>query len=92
MYQIKNILCEHMYRPLAVTVEKPRISWEWNTEEKNVYQSAYQIIVQKEDGTIVWDSGKTKGRNTTDIEYEGQTLDSKCRYLYHITVWDKEDK
>lgn len=90
MYQIKNIQCEHMCRPLAVTVEKPRFSWEWDAEENNVYQSAYQIIVQKEDGTIVWDSTKTSGRNTTDIEYAGQPLDAMCRYLYHITAWDQE--
>lgn len=58
-----------MDRPLAVTVEKPRFSWEWDAEENNVYQSAYQIIVQKEDGVLVWDSTRTAGRDTTDIEY-----------------------
>lgn len=92
MYQIKNIQCEHMYRPLAVTVEKPRFSWEWDAEQNNVYQSAYQIMVQKEDGAIVWDSTKTAGRNTTDIEYAGQPLQSKCRYLYQITAWDQEGR
>lgn len=92
MYQIKNIQCEHMCRPLAITVEKPRFSWEWDAEENNVYQSAYQIMVQKEDGTIVWDSTKTEGRNTTDIEYAGQPLQSKCRYLYQITAWDQEGR
>lgn len=92
MDHIKNVRCEHMYRPLAVTVEKPRFSWEWSTEENNVFQSAYQIIVQKEDGAIVWNSAKITGRNTTDIEYAGQPLDSKCRYLYQITAWDQKGK
>ncbi len=92
MYQIKNIQCEHRDRPLAVTVQKPRFSWEWDADENNVYQSAYQILVQKEDGTIVWDSGKTAGRDSTDIEYAGQPLESGCRYLYQITAWDQDGR
>lgn len=81
-----------MHRPLSVTAEKPRFCWEWSVEENNVYQSAYQIVVQKEDGTVVWDSREISGGNTTDIEYAGQPLASKCRYLYQITVWDKEGR
>ncbi len=92
MYQISNIQCEHMYRPLAVTTQKPRFSWEWSAEENNVFQSAYRITVQKVDGTIVWDSGKTAGTNTTDIEYAGQPLEPKQRYRYEITAWDREGK
>ena len=81
-----------MDRPLAVTVEKPRFSWEWDAEENNVYQSAYQIIVQKEDGVLVWDSTRTAGRDTTDIEYAGQPLEPRRRYLYRITAWDQEGR
>ncbi len=92
MYQIKNIQCEHRNRPLAVAVQKPRFSWEWDTEESNVFQSAYQILVQKEDGTIVWDSAKTAGRETADIEYAGGPLESKSRYLYQITAWDQDGR
>lgn len=92
MYQIQNIQCERMRRPLAVTAEHPRFSWELDAEENNVYQSAYQITVEKEDGTVVWDSTKTAGRNTTDIEYAGRPLESKCRYLYRITVWDENGR
>lgn len=92
MYQIQNIQCEHMYKPLTVTAQKPRFSWEWSAEERNVCQSAYRITVQKEDGTIVWDSGKTAGRNTTDIEYAGQPLESRARYLYQIAAWDQEGR
>lgn len=92
MYQIKNIQCEHRDRPLAVTVQKPRFSWEWDADENNVFQSAYQILVRKEDGAIVWDSAKTEGRVSTDIEYAGQPLESGRRYLYQITAWDRDGR
>lgn len=71
MYQIQNIQCERMCRPLAVTAEHPRFSWELDADENNVYQSAYRIVVEKEGGAVVWDSGKTAGRNTTDILHHG---------------------
>lgn len=90
MYQIKNILCEHMCSPLAVAVQNPRFSWNLYSEKQNVYQDSCRIVVRKEDGSIVWDSGKIQSRKTLDIEYAGQPLESKCRYIYRIMVWDQE--
>lgn len=90
MYQVKNILCEHVGSPLAVTVQNPRFSWSLCSEKQNIYQDSFRIIVKKEDGSIVWDSEKIQSRKTLDIEYEGQPLESKCRYIYQITVWDRE--
>lgn len=89
MYEITNALCEHMEKPLSVTAKSPRFSWEWSADQNNVFQSAYQIVVQREDGAVVWDSGKMPGRDTTDIAYAGQPLESGRRYLWQITAWEQ---
>lgn len=89
-YQIKNLLCERAHSPLSVATQNPRFSWELCSKEQNVYQKAYQIIVRKEDGGLVWDSKKTESKKTIDIEYAGQPLESKCRYIYEIAVWDQD--
>lgn len=85
---IENITCERVHTPLAVANRHPRFSWEMKSEEKNVFQSAYEITVKDHTGALVWDSGKVYGRETVDIAYAGAPLVSSCRYAYRITVWD----
>ena len=55
--KIQNITCERACTPLAVTNRLPRFSWEIESEEKDVFQSAYQILVKDHTGALVWDSG-----------------------------------
>lgn len=86
--EITNITCERVHTPLAVTSRHPRFSWEIISEEKNVFQSAYEITVKDHSGAVVWDSGKVQSRETVDIRYAGEPLVSSGRYVYQITVWD----
>lgn len=86
--RIANITCERVRNPLLVTVQNPRFSWEIVSEEKNVFQIAYQISVHKSSGVLVWDSGKVESQRTVDIEYKGYPLESLERYTFCIVVWD----
>ena len=88
--KIENITCERVRTPLAVTNRRPRFSWEIESEEKDVLQSAYQIVVKDHTGAPVWDSGKVQSRETVDIMYAGEPLVSSGRYVYQITVWDNQ--
>lgn len=86
--KVENITCERVHTPLAVANRHPRFSWEMKSEEKNVFQSAYEITVKDHTGALVWDSGKVQSRETVDIAYAGAPLVSSGRYVYRITVWD----
>lgn len=86
--KVQNITCERVHTPLAVTNPHPRFCWEIESDEKNVLQSAYRIIVKDHTDTVVWDSGKVESRETVDISYAGEPLVSSGRYVYQITVWD----
>ena len=86
--KIVNVTCERVRTPLAVTNRHPRFSWEIESEEKDIFQSEYRILVKDHTGVLVWDSGKVQSRETVDIAYEGAPLASSGRYVYQITVWD----
>ena len=86
--KIENVTCERVRTPLAVTNRHPRFSWEIESEEKDIFQSEYRILVKDHTGVLVWDSGKVQSRETVDIAYEGAPLASSGRYVYQITVWD----
>ena len=89
MFLIKNIKCEYVERPIAITTMKPRFSWEISSEQNNIYQKAYKIKVENEKGNIIWNSGKIESRNSIGIVYDGELLDSCNRYYYRVKVWDK---
>lgn len=91
MISIQNVTCEYRTRPLSVTTQNPRFSWEVISDNNDVYQNAYQIQVQEEDGEIVWDSKRQESRQTTLIPYMGKALDSAACYRYLITIWGADN-
>lgn len=56
----------------------------------NVIQTAYQLVVKYEDGTVVWDTSKIASDSSSYIEYSGSPLKGKSRYEWFVTVWDNK--
>lgn len=86
--RIAHITCEHQSCPLAIETQQPRFSWELESDERETFQTAYQILVRTSEQECIWDSGHIKSKQTYDIVYEGTALKSAERYLYQIQVWD----
>ena len=42
---IKNLLCESVNTPLAIDTKQPRLSWQLQSQQRNIMQAAYQILV-----------------------------------------------
>ncbi len=88
MFKLINVTCEHMPEPLAVTAGAPRFSWNLESDESDIYQSAWRIEVFDEDDKTVWDSGRVPGRESLEHRYQGDRLKSLVRYRFRITAWD----
>lgn len=88
MLRITHITCEHQGCSLAIETQQPRFSWELESDERETFQTAYQILVRTSEQECIWDSGHIKSKQTYDIVYEGTALKSAERYLYQIQVWD----
>ncbi|MBW6537345.1 MAG: family 78 glycoside hydrolase catalytic domain, partial [Mariniphaga sp.] len=91
--EISGLTVEYLTNPLGIDVEQPRFSWKIFSDERDVKQVAYQIIVgeslnevKKENG-FVWDSGKITGRETVNGEYIGNPLQSNTKYFWRVSVW-----
>jgi alpha-L-rhamnosidase len=91
--KIKELRCEYKMDPLGIDVAKPRLSWQLESTEKNVLQTAYQVQVASSDKDlakekVVWDSGEVKSDESVGVEYAGPALMSAKTYLWHVRVWD----
>jgi rhamnogalacturonyl hydrolase YesR len=57
-----------------------------------VEQSAYEIVVSDDKGTLVWDSGKHRSWASVGVPYAGKPLKAAATYHWKVRVWDKQGR
>ncbi|MHA1132484.1 MAG: glycoside hydrolase family 78 protein [Candidatus Helarchaeota archaeon] len=95
MMQPKRLRCEYLNNPLGIDVDKPRLSWILESDERNQIQTAYQILVASSQEMLdsdkgdLWDSKQIKSDETTHIDYAGIPLKSEMFCYWKVRVWDR---
>jgi alpha-L-rhamnosidase len=88
-----NLRTEYKTNPV-VDVEVPRLSWELSSDVRGQVQTAYQILVASSPGMLatgqadLWDSGKTGGNATNQVEYGGKPMKSRAVCFWKVRSWD----
>jgi len=82
---------EYLTDPLSLALKNPHFSWKFASQEKNIYQKFYQIIVSN--GTDeMWNSGKVESDQSVGIEYKGKQLNSNQSLIWKLMIWDNFGK
>lgn len=95
---VKELQCEKLVNPLAIDQTKPYLSWQLETNENAVHQSAYQILAATDEHLLteekadLWDSGKVESPESAWVLYQGDELSSKSFVYWKVRVWDGDDK
>ncbi len=91
---VTNLRCEYRQDPLGVDAINPRLSWELQSNLRNIKQAAYRVLVaddpwllQTNNGNI-WDSKKIISTASVQVEYKGKKLESAKKYFWKVMVWD----
>lgn len=87
MLTLKKLKCLHMAEPLGID-EIPYFSWQLESNEENVMQTSYHMIVFGEDGQAVWDTDVVRSDESIYIQYGGMPLRSCTRYRWEVIVQD----
>ncbi len=80
-----------------ITDFSPEFGWVMNSNRKNDYQTAYQILVASSQGSLAnnngdwWDSGKVSLNHSINVEYAGKLLSPHSTYFWQVRTWDKEN-
>ena len=87
---ITNPNVEQQIHPQALSTAQPRFSWQYESEESNVVQQDYRIIVastaenaQKGIGDL-WDSGVIPSNQMLYTPYEGKELHSRDKAYWKV--------
>ncbi|SFH24496.1 glycoside hydrolase family 78 protein [Pedobacter insulae] len=90
---LQNTTCEMLTNPMGIDAVKPRFAWQIVSNERNVMQTAYQVIVAStveklnaNEGDL-WDSGKTNSQESIHIRYNGKALKSRMRCFWKVKNW-----
>jgi len=94
----EKLRCEMLANPEGIDVLKPRLSWEIIGEQRNIEQTAYQIIVSSSleklmaDSADLWNSGIIKSNQSIHIKYNGEPLKKSTKAYWKVRIWANNGK
>jgi hypothetical protein len=95
--EVLNLRCEYKENPLGIEAAAPRLSWELRSDQRNVLQTAYRILVSDNAETLqknagnVWDSKKINSTASIQVAYAGKSLQPAKTYYWKVMVWDNKN-
>ena len=93
---VTNLRCESTKEPLGVDLANPRLSWELKSDQRNILQAAYRILVADDLSLLgkgignLWDSKKVNNAASIQVPYNGKSLQSVKKYFWKLMVWDNK--
>ncbi|HEY6505360.1 MAG TPA: family 78 glycoside hydrolase catalytic domain [Chitinophagaceae bacterium] len=88
-----NLRCEMLVDPLGIDVKDPRLSWQIESNQRNVQQTAYHIIVSStkekaanNEGDL-WNSGKVNSSQSIHVVYKGKKPASREQFFWKVKVF-----
>ena len=87
-HQVVDLRTLGLHAPLGIE-SSPTFSWKIKADERGYRQSAFEIVVTRADGSVVWNSGRVESSWQTDVAYGGPALQSRTKYDWRVTVYDQ---
>lgn len=91
--RVTNLRTEMKENPTGIDIPEPRFMWQIESDQSDVSQVAYQIIVAESvkelnsQTNLIWNSGKISSDNSLFIPYQGSPLQSRKTYYWKVKVW-----
>ena len=93
---ITNLEVDKLISPLGLDNKNPDFSWIINSEDYDVVQTHYQILVATDEffskNSLVWDSGKIRSDESVYVMYKGKELSYDTKYFWTVKVWTNQSK
>jgi alpha-L-rhamnosidase len=92
LVDVTNLRTELIPNPQGINTSAPRLSWEINSNERNVKQTAYQILVASSLDKLnagegdLWDSKVVDSDASSFIAYGGKNLESRTQCYWKVKI------
>lgn len=87
---VSSLRVEQLTQPVGIDTEVPRLSWQLVSEQQNVMQTAYHILVASSPELLtnnegdLWDSGKVTSDASHLVAYAGKPMQSNQRCYWKV--------
>lgn len=94
---VVHLKCENKVTPPGIENSSPSLSWQLASDQRNILQTAYRILVADDSALLVknigniWDSKKINSGQSIQIKYRGQKLLPVKTYFWKVMVWDNKN-
>ncbi len=91
--KVGALTTEGQPRPLSIESQHPRLSWIITSDEHDVMQTAYHILVASSPENLaagngdLWDSGRVNSDASVWVPYEGKGLADNTRCYWKVKVY-----
>ena len=95
--EIVDLNCEYVENPLGIDIVNPRLSWKLNSNENNIRQTAYRILVSSNVDKLnnnigdLWDTDTIYSDQSNQIVYAGEKLKSRQKLFWKVKIWDQNN-
>ena len=91
--QVQGLRCEQLSDPRGIDVRQPQLGWQIRSDQRDLRQTAYQLLVastmsglSKDEGDL-WNSGKVSSSQSQMIPYAGVPLKSRMGCYWKVKIW-----
>lgn len=90
--------CEYAIEPVGVEYGNPGLSWIMVSGRKGQRQTAYEILVSGNRGSLenntgdLWESGRVDSDQSQHVVYGGKKLPSRASCWWKVRIWDADGK
>lgn len=92
--RVSELRCQSLRNPIGIDKQNPTFSWKIKSDEKNIAQTAYRIVVasskDKLDNPDIWDSGIKYSNQNAFIPFEGKSLKTGQKYFWRVKIQDNK--
>ena len=95
---ITNLRLNTTVDPFGIDDPSPIFSWVVQSQVRGTSQTAYEILVSKDEKKLgagsgnSWHSGKVSSNATFGIKYLGKPLKSFKRYYWKVRIWNQNNE
>src|SRR5919204_2436549 len=92
----RALRCEGRTTPLGIGERRPRLAWKLASDAQGERPGAYRVQVAERHADLasgrqlLWDTGRVPAGDDVGVEYAGPPLRSATRYVWRVTVWDRD--
>ena len=91
--KVEDLHCEMLSNPEGIDVLNPRLSWKITGEQRDIEQTAYQILAASSeellaaDSADLWNTGEVISNQSIHIKYEGIPLKKFMKVYWKVKVY-----